>query len=104
MAGLEALGLTVRQELVQLDLDQGIVGSRHRIARDEDRHGLVIGLDRRPSDGRVYVLTGLTEMTEHMSLFPLPEGAVDGGAFGERAEEIRLDLPLPVDVLIAFDP
>jgi len=104
MVGLQALGLTVRQELVQLDLDRGAIGGRRQLGNVRDLRGLIIGLDRRPADGRVYALTGLTEMTEHMSLFPLPAGAADGAAFEQAATETRLDLPLPEGVRIAFDP
>ena len=104
MAELEALGLTVRQELVQLDLDRGVIGARRQLDNVRDLRGLIIGLDRRPADGRVYALTGLTEMTEHMSLLPLPAGAAQGAAFDQAARETRLDLPLPSGVRIAFDP
>lgn len=101
---LQALGLTIRQELLHLDLDRGQVGERRRLANVEDLRGLLLALDRRPSDGRIYTLTGLTEMTDRMSLLPLPPGATRTADFRQQVNEVPLDLPLPSDVVIAFDP
>ena len=101
---LQAIALTVRQELLHLDLDRGEVGERRRLANVEDLRGLLLALDRRPADGQIYALTGLTEMTDRMSLLPLPRDATSPVDFRQQANEIPLDLPLPSDVLIAFDP
>lgn len=104
MAGLRALGLTVRQELVHLDLERGVVGERRRLANVEDLRGLLTAIDRRPLDGRIYALTGLTEMTDRMSLLPLPPGATRTADFRQDVVEVPLDLPLPEGAMIAFDP
>ena len=101
---LQAIALTVRQELLHLDLDRGQVGERRRLANVEDLRGLLVALDRRPADGYIYALTGLTEMTDRMSLLPLPPGATRTAEFRQEVNEIPLDLPLPSDVSIAFDP
>ena len=103
-APLVALGLTVRQELVHLDLERGQIGERRRLANVEDLRGLLKALDRRPSDGRIYTLTGLTEMTDRMSLLPLPHGATRSAEFRQQVNEVPLDLPVPDDTMIAFDP
>jgi len=104
MAALQALGLTVRQELLHLDLERGVVGEGRRLANVEDLRGLLLALDRRPTDGRIYALTGLTEMTDRMSLLPLPPGATRTADFRQEVYEVPLDLPLPEQVMIAFDP
>ncbi|MDF2096072.1 DUF4394 domain-containing protein [Aquibaculum arenosum] len=104
MSALQALGLTIRQELLHLDLDSGVIGERRRLANVEDLRGLLLALDRRPSDGRIYALTGLTEMTDRMSLLPLPPGATRSADFRQQVNEVGLDLPLPENALIAFDP
>lgn len=101
---LQAIALTVRQELLHLDLDRGEVGERRRLANVEDLRGLLLALDRRPADGYIYALTGLTEMTDRMNLLPLPPGATRTADFRQEVNEIPLSLPLPSDVLIAFDP
>ena len=41
MAELQALGLTVRQELVQLDLDRGVIGARRQLDNVRDLRGVV---------------------------------------------------------------
>lgn len=104
MAALQALGLTLRQELLWLDLEQGVIGERQQLATARDQRGLLLALDRRPASGGVLALTGLTERSERMTLLPLSPGAAGTAAVRRQELAVPLDLPLPEGVRIAFDP